>query len=99
MFGRAKEEMIGIDSEQSYADLAARDELKARHMADGRVDDFEAEFVRADGTTYWVLLTTMPVSYGGQQARLVWIYDITERKEAERVLVFRSQQMIPNRRI
>ena len=93
MFGRTKEELIGIDSDQSYADLAARDELRARYIAEGRVDDFEAEFVRADGSTYWVLLTMMPVAYGGQQARLVWIYDITERRQAE-LEIARQKQLL-----
>ena len=86
MSGRVKAELIGADSTLSYADLAVRDDLQARYAAQGRVDDFEAEFLRADGTGYWVLLTMTPVSYGGKQARLVWIYDITERKRAEEAL-------------
>jgi len=82
MFGRTKEEMIGGNSDTVFVDLAVRDRLLAIYQEAGELRDFEAELVHADGSTFWVLLSITPTEYGGEPARLVWIYDVTERYRA-----------------
>jgi len=83
MSGRSKAELMKHDSASNLADPSDRDRIREIYAEKGRVDDFEAEFLRADGSTYWVLVTMTPVDFGGEAARLVWTYDITERKAAE----------------
>jgi PAS domain S-box-containing protein len=49
----------------------------------GAVRDFEAEFSRADGTSMAVLLTSSLTEFADGHYLVTWIYDITERKNAE----------------
>jgi PAS domain S-box-containing protein len=51
--------------------------------ANGEVRDVETRLKRKDGTPVWVSINASPISYGGQQAVMGTIQDITERKKAE----------------
>lgn len=52
-----------------------------------RVDETEFEYLRADGSSFWALLTIKPLEIDGEAFFLVWIYDITKRKQAEEGLL------------
>jgi len=66
MSGRSKAELMKHDSASNLADPSDRDRIREIYAEKGRVDDFEAEFLRADGSTYWVLVTMTPVDFGGE---------------------------------
>ncbi len=93
MTGRPKEDLVGFKSGSRFVDPAVADELRARYAADGRVDHFEAEFLGDDGANFWMVLTMMPILYGGIEGRLAWVYDITERKRAE-LLAKQEQELL-----
>ncbi len=67
-----------------YIDLDRRAELLAKFKAEGSLRNEEAEFKRLNSdTTFWALLTWERMAYNDKSALVVWIYDITDRKEAE----------------
>ena len=76
----------------AYVDLSDRKRLIERLVRDGRVDGFEVQMRRADGTTMWAILSTRAILIGGQLAMLVTITDITERKTAQVELEEREER-------
>lgn len=66
----------------SYLDPADRKTLIDRLFQDGRVDGFEVQLRRVDGTTMWALLSARAIMIGGQLTMLLTATDITERKAA-----------------
>jgi PAS domain S-box-containing protein len=46
----------------------------------------EQKFIRVDGSEVWVETAGEPINYEGENGALVFVRDITERKEAENVL-------------
>ncbi|WNK00647.1 ATP-binding protein [Thalassospiraceae bacterium LMO-JJ14] len=87
MFGAASHaDMLSRDIDETWADP---DEL---HRAFGifqrnTLVNFEAERRRFDGSNWWVLMNTQPVTFQGAKAGIVWHVDITDRKKAEDQLV------------
>jgi PAS domain S-box-containing protein len=62
-----------------------------------RVRDFEFEVQALDDTPRWLLLTTEPMVFEGQQAMVSWFYDYSERKRvAEELHVARKQAELAN---
>lgn len=51
-----------------------------------RVDNYEIESVRADGSAAWSLITMEPFIFQENESIIVWSYDITERVAAEKAL-------------
>ncbi len=76
----------------AYVDLGDRKRLIERLVQDGRVDGFEVQMRRADGTTMWAILSARAILIGGQLAMLVTITDITERKTAQVELEEREER-------
>ena len=93
LLGQSKDEAVEADISSSFADSADRDRLRAMFERDGHVRDLEAEYVDTNGNRFWVLLTMEPTEYQGEAARMVWIYDITERKQAEAALAEKEAQL------
>ena len=75
-----------------YLNPADRKTLIERLFRDGRVDGFEAELRRIDGTIMWALLSARAIMIGGQLAMLLTATDITERKAAQVELEEREQR-------
>ena len=90
VFGYASvTDMIGMPVEALWKDPQKRAEfLAAMKMQNGAVQDWEAEFRRADGTGVWVSLTArLRVNEHGEYDGTEGIVrDITERKKAEEAL-------------
>ncbi len=76
----------------AYLDLSDRKRLIERLVRDGRVDGFEVQMRRVDGTTMWAILSARAILIGGQLAMLVTITDITERKAAQVELEEREER-------
>ncbi|MDQ2105947.1 hybrid sensor histidine kinase/response regulator, partial [Azospirillum isscasi] len=54
--------------------------------------DAEVRVRRADGSTFWALLSVDPATLDGRPVYLAWVYDITRRKLAERQLETAKEQ-------
>jgi PAS domain S-box-containing protein len=72
-------ELLGFDfwedaeTAERFLDLVRRDR---------RVTNFEGRVRRADGTTFWAVCTSQPMTYEGEPALVSGLLDITDRKEA-----------------
>lgn len=45
--------------------------------------NMEVQRARADGSRWWALMSAYDINYEGQDARIYWFHDITDRKTAE----------------
>ena len=70
-------------SSEMWADPAERARLLDIFHETGELKDAEVQHHTADGRTFWGLMTWQRVEYEGQAALAGWMYDITERKDAE----------------
>ena len=80
--GRTVEGLVGARAESIYAMPSQREDVLAMLERDGFVRDYEAEIRHADGSAFWVLVSLVPIVYGGEPALTGWAYDITEKKQA-----------------
>jgi PAS domain S-box-containing protein len=98
---RAHGEMLGITAETlaahrasaSWAKPAEREVFLARLRKDGAVTGYQAEFVRRDGAPLTVLLSSILLDFSDGRYLVSWLYDITERKQAEE-RVARSEERL-----
>jgi PAS domain S-box-containing protein len=63
-----------------------RQEFVEQLKRTGRVDGFEVQMRRADGSTMWALLSVRPITFHGEPAMLSAVTDISELKAMERAL-------------
>ncbi|NMB77486.1 MAG: PAS domain S-box protein, partial [Methanomicrobiales archaeon] len=89
MLGYASaDDLIGIRAVQIYRDPDTRNTMIAQMVKDGHVKDYEVEFVRKDGTAFWVMVNGHVVT--DRQGRLVAtegiVHDITEQRTMEHAL-------------
>ena len=54
--------------------------------------DAEVRLRRADGSSFWALVSVDPATLDGRPVYLAWIYDITRRKLAERQMEIAKEQ-------
>ncbi|MGQ0709329.1 MAG: PAS-domain containing protein [Rhodoferax sp.] len=47
-----------------------------------RQDSAEMAVTRADGSTWWALISARPLDYRGEASLLVWVYDVSELHQA-----------------
>lgn len=86
LFGsRNAEEMIGCRHTTDFLVTPSDRELMLRELLpQGRLNNYEAQFRRQDGTTFWVLCS---IHLNGEESCLdTVITDITDRKQAEEAL-------------
>ncbi|MFA7268587.1 MAG: PAS domain S-box protein [Sterolibacterium sp.] len=76
------EELARRNASEFYKHPADRNDFLAQLKRDGHVNDYQTEFVRSDGATLTVLLSSRLVDFGDDRHLVTWIYDITERKLA-----------------
>ena len=70
-------------SSEMWVDPAERARLLEIFRTTGELRDAEVHHRRADGRTFWGLMTWQRLEYEGHPALAGWMYDITARKEAE----------------
>lgn len=104
MFGYNEREMVGM----APFDLVApeyREEVvqEQRNQESGRSRSFETVAVRKDGSTFPAMVLASPTSYKGRAAWTGTIFDLTERKQAEKRIIelafFDPLTGLPNRRL
>ena len=82
MYGYAADEAPKLSSEM-WVDPSERVRLLEIFRTTGVLADAEVEHRRADGSSFWGLMTWQRLDYDGQPSLAGWMYDITARKEAE----------------
>ena len=83
LFGATSvEQLMELDLKTTYANPADLDWLRSK-TGDDFIEEAEIERVRMDGTTWWCLLNRRHIKFEGQDALMVWHYDISERKRTE----------------
>ncbi|MEU9128679.1 response regulator [Kitasatospora sp. NPDC048540] len=95
LFGYTREELAGADIRERYVDPEDRRRFQEKLARDGSVRDFEARLTTTGGVTMDCLLTSTaePASDGGPLTYHGVIRDITERKQAERLLADYSRTL------
>ncbi len=82
MYGYKPGELPLLSSEM-WVHASERQRLLDIFHETGELKDAEVQHHTADGRTFWGLMTWQRVEYEGQAALAGWMYDITERKDAE----------------
>jgi diguanylate cyclase (GGDEF)-like protein/PAS domain S-box-containing protein len=88
----AREECIGKSMLRHYQDLWQRTALMQKMRQSGMLADEEVALKRIDGGPAWVLANAMllPAKDGGPQILEGTVIDITQRKNAERQIVYQA---------
>jgi PAS domain S-box-containing protein len=86
LFHLSKEEFLGTKPEDYRVDPTSQKTTFTRFKKEGFLRDVEIEMKRPDGSTFWTLMSVFPFEYEGEAARIVWLYEITNLKEAEEAL-------------
>ncbi|OGL61400.1 MAG: hypothetical protein A3I72_01825 [Candidatus Tectomicrobia bacterium RIFCSPLOWO2_02_FULL_70_19] len=86
MFRVRKEDLIGAYALDHYVDIEGYRASMEKLDREGSIRDVETLMQRPDGTEFWALRSVFPVEFEGAPARMVWLYDITERKKGEEAL-------------
>jgi PAS domain S-box-containing protein len=92
LFGLPAEALLGIEMQTLLADSADRrryHELVDRGLA---VRDTELRLRRADGSSFWALLSGDPHAFDGKPGYLGWIHDISRLKQTESDLSAAKEQ-------
>ena len=85
--------LLQDDIADTWADAKSLDEMRALVVSGQDVKDFEAERIRADGSTWWCLVSIQNIQFDGKPARVAWCNDFSERKKMEQALVDSEDQL------
>ena len=95
LVNKAAEKLMGFTLEEYgrtrkitgvYKDPSQRDRLVAILQKEGKVRDFEVQYLRKDGVVISALLNADWIEYGGKRYILTTVLDITEKKKSEEEL-------------
>ena len=86
MYGAPPETLVGDAGRSTYAHSEDGEEIRREFERNGQASNVEVELLRADDTTYWAILNMVPTQFDGRDARMVWLFDISELKHAEQAL-------------
>jgi PAS domain S-box-containing protein len=79
--------LIGRPASDFYSDSSDCETLLDLLNRDGCVRNREVVFKRADGAPFWALVSFQAMTFNDEQAVLVGLYDITDRKRTEQELI------------
>jgi two-component system, sensor histidine kinase and response regulator len=92
LLGISKERLIGASIGELFAPMDDRQDEQRWLFYRRQIRDAEVKLCRADGSSFWALMTVDPAIVDGQEVFLSWIYDITRRKLAERQMENAKEQ-------
>ena len=78
-----REALLGEVTPDFYANPDDRAPFLAAIRQDGFVNNYELLLKRADGETFWAIVSARIINYQGAPALLTSLIDISDRKEAE----------------
>jgi len=84
LLGTAPEALVGRSAQGLLTDVAEEQRTAERIRADQPLRDVEVRVHRADGSTFWALVSGDPAVLEGKPVYLAWVTDITRRKRIER---------------
>ncbi|HVX96419.1 MAG TPA: sensor domain-containing diguanylate cyclase [Polyangia bacterium] len=87
MFEVPFNETEGRDPRQHWVNLADRQRYLEHVFRHGRIDDFEAEMQTIGGRRFWASLSGQRLRFGGDEALLAAIVDVTVQKQTREVLL------------
>ncbi len=93
LFGFTQEELNHLNASELWRNPEDRRKMMDAVGSKGFLMDHEVELKRKDGTPFWAMLSVNSVDYGGSQATMASVYDITERKKAEQALAERTAKL------
>jgi PAS domain S-box-containing protein len=85
-FGYAPDELLNRAAPDIYCELADREKILQLLRENGNVADYEVRLKRKDGSMFWGMSATRPITFAGQTALLGAFIDVTERKQVEEAL-------------
>ncbi len=86
LLGRTEAELIGQPTTIAYVNLEDRAQVNETVESVGKVENFQGQFKRKDGSIFWASLSVTRVIFQGRPANLIGMQDITERRELEAAL-------------
>ena len=86
LIGLTTEELIGQSTPDFYYKPEDRKIVVESLKRDGYLRNFETQIKKADGSVMWMIFSLVVTQIGGENVILGWLYDISERKEAEDAL-------------
>jgi PAS domain S-box-containing protein len=86
-FGFSKGEITGTKTPDIFFDPGERLKLGSALKTKGKLEGTEVRVRRKDGSPIWLLVSVIPIAYGGEQAYLTASIDITENKKASNQLL------------
>lgn len=105
LFGYTEQEMLGmspLDLTASEMRSAVADQMRRRMNGEGG-QPFESLALRKNGSTFPVMVLAAPANYKGMPASVGTVFDLSERKEAEKQILelafFDPLTGLPNRRL
>ena len=87
MFDVPLQEIVGREAPQHWVNLSERGRYLEHVFRYGRMDDFETEMRSANGRTFWARLSGQRLRFGGDDALLAAIVDVTVQRQTHEVLV------------
>jgi PAS domain S-box-containing protein len=86
MHGTPRDELVGEVGQNVYVRQQDGDQIRRDFNLHGHASNLEVELRRGDGSAYWAILNMVPTEYDGQEARMIWLFDISGLKKAEQAL-------------
>ncbi len=86
LIGFEPSEVGTIRTSEFLAGGVDREEPQKRLDAGKSTRNVEMQVSRRDGAFLWVLMSTSPIEYEGRKSALIWLYDISDRKQAEELI-------------
>ncbi len=80
MFGPSK------SARQHYLRPEERADFVTQLLADGRVDDYKLDLLRADGTPFPATISSQLIDYKGEEVIVTSVIDLTVQKEADALI-------------
>ncbi|MDM8518647.1 PAS domain S-box protein [Anaerolineales bacterium HSG6] len=93
MIGLSFDGIVGRLSTEFFYTPAEREKILNIITKNEYVENYETQFKRLDGSSFWAALSTQPITYQGEPALLHAIYDLTGQKEAQQALENHKQQL------
>ncbi len=83
LLGMTSKQLRGLNAVDLYASPEDRIRVIDTLKREGRVTGYEMQYGISGGRKSWMLLSAIVSQWEGEEAFIAWLYDITERKEAE----------------
>ncbi|MEK0179575.1 MAG: PAS domain S-box protein [Oscillatoriales cyanobacterium] len=86
-------ELIGRHTPDFYFDPAERSKVLEILATNGHIQNYELHCKKADGSSFWAIISVQSLLFNGQPTALCALYDLTQRKEAEQALQESEQRL------